>query len=199
MGKGNEYGLQKNLVVNNKQLVYTGIFRSEELFPLINRILEEKGYAKNEKRSEETVTASGKNLYLELRSSKIVTDYITLMIKIKISLENVVEEVKEIDGKKRKFDKGDVVISFDSWSITDYENRWGMQPLTYFLKGVINKYLYTFPIEKGSFSTLVGDTAYIHGQIRKLFNSYTGKENKIVREEDVVKEMEKDIFASEEI
>lgn len=190
----NRFSLQKNLVVNNKQIVYSGIFKSEELFSLVNKVLDEKGYSKNEKRSEETVTPSGKKLYLELRPSKIITNYITLMIKIKISLENVTEEVKEVKGQKRKFEKGDVVISFDSWSITDYEHRWGMQPLVYFLKGVINKYLYTFPIESGSTSALVGDTAHIYGQLKKLLNSYSGKQEKKVSEEKIKQEIEKDIL-----
>lgn len=197
MAKGNEggdYSLQKNLVVNNKQIVYKGIFKADELFSLVNRSLEDRGYSKNEKRSEEMVTPSGRKMYLELRPFKIVTNYITLMIKIKFNFENVTEAVKEIDGQKRRFDQGDAVISFDSWSITDYESRWGMQPLTYFLKGVVNKYLYKFPLEKGSISTLVGDTAYIYGQLKKLLNSYEGKESKTVKEEDVMKEMEKDIL-----
>ena len=117
------FSLQKNLVVNNKQLVYKGIFKVDEIFSLVNKVVKEKGYSKNEKKSEETVTTSGKKLVLELRPSKIVTNYITLMIKIKISLENVQEVVEEIDDQKRKVDKGDILISFDSWSITDYEHK----------------------------------------------------------------------------
>ena len=117
---------EKNLVVNNKELTYSGIFRVDDIFTTINKALEAKGYTKREKKSEELVTPLGRLLSLELRPYKEVSNYMTLMIKIKIALDNVTETVE--DGKK--FQKGDVHISFDAWSLTDYEHRWGMKPWT---------------------------------------------------------------------
>jgi len=184
---------EKNLIINGRELVYKGIFKDHELFSLINRTLEKKDYEKREKKTEETVTESGRSVLVELRPFKDKTNYVRLVIKIKIYLDNVTEIVKEKEGRKERYQQGDVKLVFDSWSLTDNENRWGMKPWFYFLKGVINKYMYTFPLESGFTSELVTDTAYIYGQVKKLLKSYEGKIEKSFSEEEIRKEVEEEI------
>lgn len=188
---------EKNLIINNRELHYNGIFRVDELFSAINRALEEKGYEKQEKKTEELVTEHGRRLHLELRPYKQKTNYVLLMIKIKITLDNITEAIEEVNGSKQKFQKGDVLVVFDSWLMTDYEHRWTMKPLVYFLKSLINKYLYAFPLEAGFPGELTSDTAHVYAAIKKLLQSYNPKSKKIVRESDVVTEMEKEIVETE--
>ena len=57
-------------------------------------------------------------------------------------------------------------ITFDAWSLTDYERRWGMKPWMYFLKAVIHKYIYKFPYEEGTIVEVAADTAYVYAQIK---------------------------------
>ncbi len=184
---------EKNLIINNRELRYSGIFRVDELFSMINRALEERNYTQQEKKSEEIVTEQGKRTYLELRPYKEKTNYTVLMIKIKITLDNITETFEEAKGIKQKFQKGDILIVFDSWLMTDYEHRWGMKPLVYFLKGVINKYLYTFPLEASFPGELTSDTAHIYAAVKKLLQSYQHQPKKVVKEEDVRREMEKEV------
>ena len=184
--------VEKNLVVNNKELIYQGIFRVDDLFSAINKALVEKGYTKSEKKSEELVTSAGRMLFLELRPYKVITEYITLMIKIKITLDNITDVKEEINGHKIVFQKGDIKIAFDSWSLTDYQSRWGLTPWAYFMKGMINKFLYTFPLESGALRTLGSDTAYVYSQALKLLNSYKSKPKKVA-EETVRKKIEEEI------
>ena len=73
-------------------------------------------------------------------------------------------------------------IAFDAWSLTDYERRWGMKPWMYFVKAVINKYIYKFPYEEGTINEVAADTAYIYVQIKKLLHSYEGKEVAVPKE-----------------
>ena len=61
---------EKNLIINNRELNYKGIFRADELFTLINRALQAKGYDKREKRTEEIVAEGGKKTSIELRPFK---------------------------------------------------------------------------------------------------------------------------------
>jgi hypothetical protein len=163
---------EKNLVINGREFKYKGIFRVDDLFLVINRALEERGYEKREKKSEEIVTEAGRKSYVELRPYKNKSSYLVFMIKIKINLNKITEIMSELKSEKKKFQQGDVGIVFDSWIMTDYANRWGMKPWVYFLKGLFNKFVYTFPLEAGAPGELVGDTAYIYGKIKKLFASY---------------------------
>ncbi len=188
---------EKNLIINNRELKYKGIFRVDDLFHTINQALKEKQYEKSEKKTEEIVSEAGKKTYLELRPFKMKTNYVIFEIKIKITLDNVTETVEEVHGVKKKFQNGDVSIVFDSWVMTDYENRWTMKPVVYFLKSIINKYLYTFPLEASFPSELASDTAHIFVKIQKLLQSYKYESGKVIKEADVVKEMAKEIVETE--
>ena len=165
----------------------------EELFEIVDQALKDKGYTKQEKRSEETVSELGKNYFLELRPYKIKNNYINLMIKIKINITNLTETKQEFDNIKRLFQKGKVNIAFDSWILTDYENRWGMKPFVYFFKGMINKWVFQMKMEPGFTGELIGDTAYIYGKIKTLLSKYRKQDVTYVFEKDVMKEVEEDI------
>ena len=90
---------------------------------------------------------------------------------------------------KRKFQNGDVKVVFDSWLLGDYQSRWGMQPWVFFVKGLINKYVYTFPTESGFKSQLSGDTVYLYAQIKKLLDSYKFESGKVVQEKDGIEQI----------
>jgi len=169
--------VEKQLIINNRTINYKGIFLIDDIFNSINQSLTKLGYEKQEKKTEERVLPSGKSSYIELRPFKEKTSYVTLMIKIKINLNQVTEVVKEIQLYKRKFMQGEVVINFDAWSITDYENRWGMKPWAFFMKSLINKYFYPLPLESGFTGELVSDTNQISGNLQSLFKSYQNLES----------------------
>lgn len=186
--------VEKLLVINHRQIKYKGIFRADELFSTINRALGERGYVKKEKKTEELVKEEGRKTYVELRPYKVVTNFATLMIKIMVNLDNIIETVEEIDGEKKKFQKGNMDIFFDSWVMTDYESRWGMKPLFYLLKAVIHKFIHAYRLE-GSFPDIVTkDTAFVYGKIRKLLDSYRVEIGKYVPEEEVMKKVAEEVM-----
>ncbi len=185
---------ERNLVINHRAFNYSGIFHVKELFESINQALLEKGYVLRDKRSEEVVSETGKNYYLEIRPYKDKTKYVTLLLKIVIRLRNVTRTVQEFDNRQINFDKGDVEIVFDAWSYTDYEARWGMKPFFYFMKGIINQWIYHLPMESGFTGELVGDTGFVYGKIRELFARYRKRDREFVSDEDVRSEIEKEIL-----
>lgn len=164
--------VEKNLVINNRTLTYKGVFLVHELFKTINDTLTNLNYQKIEKETKETVYPSGKNTYVELRPFKIKTNYVTLRIKIKIHLENIIEVTKQVDGVPKKFHQGNVRIVFDAWSMTDYASRWGMKPWFFFFKAFINKYIYHFPLEESFIGELKSDTNHLTEQINAFLNLY---------------------------
>ncbi len=184
---------EKELVINGRELKYSGIFRADELFATINRALEAKGYHKREKKTEELVMEEGRQTHIELRPYKKKTNYGILILKIRLTLSNVVEELQEQEGLTQRFDKGDILMIFDAWVYTDYEHRWGMKPAVYFLKGLFNKFVYRWPLEGSFQSEVSSDTAYMYSQIRKLLRSYGGEQPLSVSEEEIRKEVEQEI------
>ena len=185
---------EKNLVINNRELKYKGIFRADELFHKINSLLEELGYTKREKKTEELVTDAGRRTYIELRPFKEKTNYVILMIKMRITLDHITETFEEVKGVKKKFQSGDVDIYFDAWILSDYQHRWGMKPVVFFLKGVINKYLYTWPLEAGFKSEIGADTARLFSGLKALFSSYKVEAGKYVPESEIKRQVEEEIM-----
>lgn len=184
---------EKFLVINGRELKYKGLFKVDELFARINNAIEMKKYEKREKKTEELVTETGRRTYVELRPFKVKSNFVTLMIKIKITLDNVTETVSEVNGVRKKFQLGDVSIVFDSWVLTEYHNRWNMKPLIYFIKGVFNKYLWTMPLEGKVKREVAIDTAYIYAQIKHLLNSYKPEGRTRIDESQIIKDVEKEI------
>lgn len=188
-----ELSYEKNLIINNRLLKYSGIFLLDDIFSVINRALEELGYEKREKKTEEFVGEKGRKIYFELRPFKEKTNFLVSMLKIKIYLNNLREVVEVREGVKRKFEVGELEIGFDAWVLTNYEYRWGMKPFVYFWKGIINKYLYKTPLETNFPAEVSGDTAYVYNKLKKLLDSYQQKETKVVAEEEVKKKVSKEM------
>tara|TARA_Y100000310_G_scaffold343216_1_gene449837 strand:- start:1814 stop:2395 length:582 start_codon:yes stop_codon:yes gene_type:complete len=184
---------EKDLVINNRTINYKGIFRYDEVFKIINESLEKRGYQKLEKKTEELVSETGRRTYVELRPYKHKSNYVKLMIKIKISMENVTEMVKEFEIGKKKFQQGDLNFVFDSWFLSDYRNRWGMKPWAFFMKGVMRKLVYRWPLEDSYRDELVDDTGYINSQIKKLLKSYHPTSPGFVSDEEVSKKVAEEI------
>lgn len=166
---------EKELIVNHRTINYKGIFRVEELLRTIDQTLKKLGYQNQEKKTEEKVFPSGRRIHLELRPFKNKTNYVTLMIKIVLRLDNIIEVAKEIDGVKKTFQQGDITLVLDAWSVTDYAGRWGIKPWFFFLKAVVNKYLYHFPLEENINNEIKSDAAYLTDQLNALLTLYRYK------------------------
>ena len=101
---------------------------------------------------------------------------------------------KIVEGKK--YHNGNVLIGFDAWYLSDSQGRWRLKPWVFFMKGIINKYFYTFPLEAGYKGKLVGDTALIYNKLKTLFKSYQPDSKEMMSEKDVMKEVAKDVKGS---
>src|SRR3989338_505032 len=193
---------EKTLVINNREIKHSGVFYIEELFNLVNKCLVERGYNKQEKKSEETVSPEGRKIYIELRPFKDKTNYIHLVIKIKFYFEGIKDVVKTIEGEKKSLQEGKASIVFDAWYMTDWQARWNLTPFVYFMKALVNKFLYSYPQEGNAKGELSSDTAYIVGQIKTLLHHYKSPLEAHPGEEEVRRvaeeEMGKEDFGKEE-
>ena len=186
-------GFERNLVINNKELKYSGIFNPNDIFNAINKALKSKGYEKREKKTEELVSSEQRANCIELRPIKVKSEIASLMIKIKIRYKNTKETVKEVNGVKRKFLQGDISIVFDAWVLTDFEHHIMMNPMIYFLRAFVNKFIHKISFQANLTSEVMEDTAFIYGQLKKLFKEYDGKIEEKIKEEEVRKRVEEEM------
>ena len=169
---------EKQLVINGLQLNYKGVFEFDELMRVINKSVMDRGYSRHEKKFDEQVLPEGKNMFIELRPMKKKTNYYGLMIKMRMTMKNLTEVQIEIDGIPRMMNQGEIDIIFDAWTTTDYESRWATKPWFYFLKAVMNKYIYKLPLESGFPGEVASDTRYVYDQVRAALGLYKYKVSK---------------------
>jgi hypothetical protein len=176
---------ESNLIIDNKEFRYSGIFSVTELLNKVNELIDQLGYQRFEKKSEEKITSKGREFFIELRPYKDKTNYVRLMIKIKLHLTNVTDVEKEVGGMKKTFQQGNVHLVLDAWSLTDYESRWGMKPFTYFLKAVINKFIYKFPMEEQFMSEIGSDGMALYYGIVDFLQNYVYEQG-LEKKEEIV-------------
>ena len=161
--------LEKKIVIDGLELHYEGLFDLNELLKAIDKYAKERGYAKAEKRRQEIVTPSGKEFSMELRPTKVKTEYYALMIKIRMNITNL-KEVEVLKNKvKTKLNKGNVNMVFDAWALTDYRKRWEQKPLYYFLRALVDKFIWHFHFDKFH-GELIEDTHFLHTNIKAHLN-----------------------------
>lgn len=160
---------EKRLVVDGLELEYQGLFDLDALLKEIDKTTAEKGYSKSEKRRLEIARPEGKEFSIELRPSKSKSEYFILMLKIKVHITNI-KEVEVLRGNKRtRMQEGKVSILFDAWTTTWYEFRWEQKPLFYFLRNLVDRFIYQFHTD-ANLGELSDDCHYVYNQVKAHLN-----------------------------
>ena len=188
---------ERNLIVNNKLLNYTGIFRLDSLLETINKELVLRGYTLREKKSEELVTEEGRKLSIELRpyktrKSNAQTD-VRLQLAIRITIDHLKDKIEEANGYLHKFQEADVVIAIDAWVLADDKFEDYMNPVRYFTRSLISKYIVDISLHKGKKEEVAADAKELRNKIKKFFNTYTDEKKIKPIEADIMGEVAEDI------
>lgn len=160
---------EKTLVLDGLELNYQGLFDLNKLLRTIDELLAERGYKKTEKIREELVKPTGKFFSIELRPGKAMTEYYSLMIKMRITISNLQDAEVIIDNVKRTMHRGDINILFDAWTTTDYEFRWEQKAWAWLLRGFFEKIFFRVHKDK-YFNVLVDDTHHIYNNVKAHLN-----------------------------
>ena len=160
---------EKKLVIDQLRLNYNGLMNFGELFKVVDGWFYEKGFDKFEKKHEEIVLPSGKDIEIELRPWKKITDYAKHIIRIRMYVRGLKNVEIEKDGIKTTLQQGSIRMKFDAYLETDYENKWEQNMYFYFLRAVFDKYVYR-TYDARIEEHLVEDTYHLHSTIKSYLN-----------------------------
>lgn len=157
--------------VGKTSVQYEGLFNVFELYKILDDWQKKNNYDKTEKETIEYVKPEGKYIELHLEPYRKESDYVKFVIKIDIVMEGVKDVVVEIDDEKKNMQEGKVAIDFEAWLETDYEETWSMRPGIYFLRILVDKYVYK--IYTGKFSSkLKVEFNELASQVKSFLNLY---------------------------
>lgn len=160
---------ERMTIVDGEKIIYKGLFDFKELYNVIDAFLWQKGFDKRIRKNEEQVSADGKYVNTIIQPWKKVTEYIKHEIKLVITVHHAKEEIREIDGIKKKLTNGVVDISFFAYLCTDYEGRWEQRAEYFFLRTIFDRFVYKMQNQSSS-GTLRNDTKLLKGEVEAFLN-----------------------------
>ena len=163
--------VEKYTVVDKLRLTYEGIFNISELYKLIDNLQRARWYDKNDLRNIEKVRPEGKYVEIEMYPWRKISDYARSRIRMRFIMTDIKDVEVERDGVKAKMQQGRIHAVFDGYLETDYENRWEQKPIFYFLRGVVDKFIYAHYTE-GYKSIVKDDVNHFYSQIKAFLNLY---------------------------
>ena len=163
--------VEQRLIIDHLRLSYEGLFSVTELYQLIDTFFREKGFDKKEMRNIEMVKPDGKYIEVELQPWKKITDYARHIIRVEMKCFNIKEVEIEKDGRKIKMNSGRVNFIFDGYLQTDWENKWEMKPMYFFIRTMFDKFLYKSYTNLYE-GLLVENVNQLHQTIKGFLNLY---------------------------
>ncbi len=120
---------------------HEGYWHYRALYSFCYNWLKEEGYDLYEDQYTEKITGDGKEIEIKWKAKKKVSDYFRNIIELKWHILRMQDAEVEIDGKKKKMNKGEVKIKFSADLERDYEARWEDKPFWKFLRATYDKYI----------------------------------------------------------
>lgn len=128
-------------VITKEGLEHSGIFNFKEFYEYAYRWLKEESYGVVEEKYSEKVSGTARDIKVEWKAGKQISDYFKVDISIKIEVEGATDVEVEIDGTRKKMNKGRIKLDVKGTLLRDPESKWDSSPITSLLRGVYNKYI----------------------------------------------------------
>lgn len=152
-----------------ESFTYKGLIDVKGLYRLIDKWFQEHGYDKAEMWNFEEVYESGKQITLKLHPYKKINDYAKIEIRLVAMLTKLKETTIEQDGVKKTFMRGQAKFTFDTFIITDYEGHWSTKPFYFFIKTLLDKFIYKSYTDRYE-EILMSDKDKIKREIKSFLN-----------------------------
>lgn len=140
--------MAQELEVLKEAVKHVGYFKYSELYAFCYNWLKDNGYDVKETEYTEKLSNDGKEVEIKWEAVKDVTDYFQNKIELKWHILRMQDAEVEIEGKKKKTNKGEVKLTFTISLVKDYEKRWEQNPFYKFLRGVYDKYIIRTTIDQ---------------------------------------------------
>ncbi len=119
-------------------------FDMQQLYKLGRAWFDKHGYDFYEKEYISSQKEEAKNASIKWEADKKVDDYIKFHIEARVKFKNL----REVQGKKRMMNTGEVSFSIEAYIEMDYEARWEKGFMSKFIRGVYDTFVIRGKIEK---------------------------------------------------
>ncbi len=131
-----------------KKLSYSGLIDLKGVYRAAYDWLDEQGYAPYEEKHMEQNFEDGKEITVEIKGEKDLSDFAKIKWKTKLVALKLQETVVERDNQRVKMYKGEISFTTNVFLQTDYDKSFEQKAFLYFLRTVIDRYVFKSYINK---------------------------------------------------
>lgn len=127
--------------VAKEKLEHTGLFDFKAMYSYAHNWFSEQGFGVTEEKYAEKSKGDSRDITIEWKISKDFSDYFKFEYKVKFEIEGLSDVEVEIDGSRKKTNKGKVVVEITSILVMDKDSKWESTPFNRFMRDTYNKYI----------------------------------------------------------
>jgi len=125
-----------------EKMGHNGIFDFTALYAFMHSWLrDEEGFGVTEEKYSEKVSGNARDIDFKWVASKTANDYLKMEHQVEVEVRGLTDVEVEIDGVKKKMNKGKIGIEFKGYIIKDQGSKWDVTPWYRFLRDFYNKYV----------------------------------------------------------
>src|SRR3989344_6268907 len=131
---------EKDLIIKEK-VEHTGLFDFPAFYSYAHSWFVNEDYGVTEEKYSEKVSGNKRDLLIEWKASKKLSDYFKFEISVKYEISEMSEVEAEIDGKTKKMNKGKVSAEIKGLLVKDHESKWETSAFSKFMRDFYNRYI----------------------------------------------------------
>lgn len=139
---------EKVAVVEEQAIAYQGLFDAKGIYDKLVQFGLENKYDPIEMGHEEIVTEHGKQIRVQFSFQKKLSDYAKAETEVDLVVSHLTDVTAELDGKPRKINKGHFHAEMSCYLVTDYEGYFEKNAFQYFMRIIVDKYIYKVYTDK---------------------------------------------------
>lgn len=156
-----------------EKVTHSGVFSFPDFYKYAHTWLKDEDYGVSEEKYSEKVSGNTRDIAIEWKVTKQISDYLKTGWKVEFDVEGLTDVEVEIDGKKKKMNKGKVTLEIKAAIFKDPESKWESSPFNRFIRGVYNKYIIPKRLEDVQ-DRIISDVQDFKEEL-KAFLELTGK------------------------
>lgn len=163
----------KEQVIKEK-LVNTGIFNYPAVYSYMYDWFKiQEGYGVTEERYSEKVSGNSRAIEAKWVIAKKISDYFRMDFTLEFDVKDLTDVEVEVDGVKKKMNKGKITIELKGYLTKDVESKWDVSPMYRFMRDFYNKYIVPNRVENMQ-DKIIADTKKFLADV-KMFLDIVGK------------------------
>jgi len=130
----------KDVVIKEK-VEHSGLFDFGGFYSFAHSWFKEEKYGVDEVKYSEKAEGDKRSIDIQWRVTRTLSDYFKIEHKVVFEIKDLVEVEVEIDGNKKKMNKGRVKVEITGALVKDPDSKWDKSPFSRFMRDVYNKYV----------------------------------------------------------